>query len=128
MNANGLISFWASESNFVPERFPLTRLLPLIAPFWADSDTRPDEGGYIWYRNSTDADIFTSVAEIIRSNFLGVDSFDPNFMFIVTWDHIGYYPLKTDRVCALLLNQCSCCGIAIRLHIYLLVLVYGMQV
>lgn len=105
VNANGHISFLAPVSDFVPERFPLERSLPLIAPFWADSDTQPEDGGHIWYRNSTDFDILSSVAEIIHSNFLAVDSFDPDFLFIVTWDHIGYYSRHTDRVHYILLGS-----------------------
>ena len=70
----------------------------MIAPFWADSDTQPEDGGFIWYRESNDSIVLSSVTEKIRSSYLGVDSFNPHFLFIATWDHIGYYSGHTDRV------------------------------
>ena len=98
VNANGHISFLTPVASFTPEPFPLAQSLPLIAPFWADSDTRPFNGGFIWYRNSTDSEIIALVEMIIRENFPRVASFSPSFLFIVTWDHIGYYHRNTDRV------------------------------
>ena len=83
---------------YTPQPFPLVQSLPLIAPFWADSDTRPEDGGRIWYRESNDSTLLSAIGDTIRSAFLGVDSFSPHFMFIATWDHIGYYSNNTDRV------------------------------
>ena len=70
----------------------------MIAPFWADIDTRPEDGGHIWYRESNNAAFLSKIASIIQSSFHGVGTFNPHFMFIATWDHVGYYPEGTDKV------------------------------
>lgn len=70
----------------------------MIAPFFADSDTRPQDGGRIWYRESNDPTLLSRITNIIHSSYLGVDFFNPHFMFIATWDHIGYYSGGTDLV------------------------------
>jgi len=63
INTNGNISFGASGINsFTPEPFPLVGR-PLIAPFFADVDTRTDHGlpnenliYYHYHYDSSDAD------------------------------------------------------------------------
>jgi len=51
LNNNGNITFENPLSQFSPQGFP--RSTPIIAPFWADVDTRPDglgnAGGEVWW-------------------------------------------------------------------------------
>ena len=98
VNSNGHISFLDRISAFIPQNFPLEQALPIIAPFWADSDTLPADGGQIWYRESKDSTILSKIKNTIDSKFLAVESFIPKSVFIATWDHIGYYSRHTDKV------------------------------
>ena len=96
VNANGDISFLQPLSTFVPQPFPLD--FQLIAPFWADSDTRPDEGGDVWYRETNDPDLFDRVKSLIRNSFINHATFEPESLFIATWDHIGVFSFITSVV------------------------------
>lgn len=71
INTNGVLSFYAPEAeNF---SFPLPYYLPIIAPFWADVDTRNPESGQIYYKVT------------------------PTHL-IVTWDRVGYANAMADKV------------------------------
>ena len=51
VNNNGDISFDDPVPTYTPQEFPLDNF-PLIAPFWADVDTRGT--GMVWYRNASE--------------------------------------------------------------------------
>ena len=70
INANGNVSFGSPYSQFTSTGFPVSGF-PMLAPFWADVDNRPTDGGLIWYKSTATA-------------------------FIVIWDHVGYYAEHTD--------------------------------
>ena len=69
INNNGNISFDTPYSQFTAVSFP-TDVFQMIAPFWADVDTR--ERGDVWYY------------------------MDANNL-IVTWDRVSYYFSNTDK-------------------------------
>ena len=76
INTNGNLSFGASVSQFSPDGFPYPT--PMIAPFWADVDTRNTACGDAAYK------LFT------------------NYM-IVTWENVGWFsqncsPVNTFQV------------------------------
>lgn len=114
MNNNGHISFDGPVSTYTPVPFPLNGsgfdATQLIAPYWADADTRP--GGTVWYReSSSQADLSRAQSEI-RDIFPGeADRFSPHLVFIVTWDHIGYYDQHYDKVHHTVTSYCSYCSI-----------------
>jgi gliding motility-associated-like protein len=64
INTNGNISFTQGVSQYSPDGFPYN--VPMIAPFWADVDTRNAGCGQAWYK--------------LFSNYM-----------IVTWDSVGWY-------------------------------------
>lgn len=71
INTNGVLSFLAPlEDNTA---FPLPYYEPIIAPFWADIDTRPPASGQIYYKVT------------------------PTHL-IVTWDRVSYAYKSDDRV------------------------------
>ena len=84
INTNGVLSFEGPEffhgpltGAFDPQPFPVREYM--IAPFWADVDTRPQEAGdqphgYMWYRLSP------------TENTLSV-----------IWDRVGYYLQQGNR-------------------------------
>ena len=99
VNNNGAISFTVAVSQFTPDPFPLSGSLELIAPYWADVDTRgtgiPNN---VWYRQTTDATLLARAQDMIQAAFIDQGSFVPDYIFIATWDHVGYFSQGTDRV------------------------------
>lgn len=98
VNNNGAISFGAGVSAFTPQAFPTSVGVPMLAPFWADVDTRPADGGYVWYRTEQDAATLADISATIRSSFLGTIDFNATYAEIVTWDRVGSYSMHTDFV------------------------------
>lgn len=70
INNNGNVSFGNPFSTFTASGFPVNGF-PMVAPFWADVDTRPNLG-VVWYK--------------LTANTL-----------IVTWDNVGYFNQEGDK-------------------------------
>ena len=70
INNNGNLTFLESFGGFVPSPFPYAGR-KIIAPFWADVDTRLGHGN-VWYK--------------IEENTL-----------IVTWEEVGYFDQRGDK-------------------------------
>jgi len=71
INTNGNLTFTGPFSTFTATGFPFGT--PMVAPFWADVDTRPAGSGIISYK------------------------INPTNM-IVTWESVGYYNQLSDKV------------------------------
>ncbi|MBF2057618.1 MAG: hypothetical protein IGQ45_10465 [Cyanobacterium sp. T60_A2020_053] len=71
INNNGNISFNSSLGSYTPEQFPIASQ-PIIAPYWADVDTRNEESGLV---------------------YLGFPNEDT---VVVTWDNVGYFSSNVD--------------------------------
>ena len=71
INNNGNVSFGGAQGAFSSAGFPSTDFT-MVAPFWADVDTRPFDGGHIWYKIT------------------------PSAMYI-NWDSVGYFSQQTDK-------------------------------
>lgn len=74
INNNGNISFAQAYSTFTPSGFPVSGF-QMIAPFWADVDTRNTSGAdtnLVWHKTMT-------------------SSSTGNSLFVVTWDSVGFY-------------------------------------
>ena len=95
VNNNGLLSFVRGVSQFTPEAFPLSGNLRVIAPFWADVDTRGT--GTVWFRSTNDSGLLARARDEVAA-FLNQEGFIPSYIFIATWDHVGYFRRNTDRV------------------------------
>ena len=73
VNNNGNLTFSGPLSTFTPNPFPVTNQ-PMIAPWWADVDTRPANAGAVYVAS-------------------------PNANTVaVTWNNVGYYASNTDRL------------------------------
>ena len=72
INNNGNISFIAPYNTFTANPFP-DPSFNMIAPFWADVDTRSTNGGNVWYK------------------------LNPHSLVIV-WDHVGYFNMMEDKL------------------------------
>lgn len=71
INNNGNISFGSPYSTYTATGFPVNGY-PMLAPFWADVDTRNSSSGLVYYRS------------------------EPNRL-VVIWDHVGYYNSRADK-------------------------------
>jgi len=98
VNTNGVVSFSARVEAFTPEAFPLSGSQELIAPFWADVDTRNTPGGgSIWYRDTADPSVLSRARSEISRAFVDHQDFNPVYAIIATWDHVGYYNRQIDK-------------------------------
>ncbi len=73
INNNGNVSFGNPYATFTPSGFPVSDF-PMLAPFWADVDTRGSGSGLVYYR------------------------IEP-FRVTVIWDHVGYFGSHYDKLC-----------------------------
>ena len=74
--------------------------MAFIAPFWADVDTR--EGlGMVFYRNVTEQETLSDIKKIVSNSKAGfrlAARFNPKWALIATWEEVGYYDRKGDKV------------------------------
>lgn len=97
MNINGAISFTAQIFQYTPNSFPLISNQEIIAPFWADVDTRGT--GRISYRQTTNATLLQMASNLINRAFF-TTTFSATYIFIATWDHVGFFAVNTHKVCS----------------------------
>ncbi|XP_028416696.1 uncharacterized protein LOC114540886 [Dendronephthya gigantea] len=89
VNTNGVISFLVQVSQYTPDAFPLGDNRRLIAPFWADVDTT--DGGIVYYRETQELAMRTSVSNEIKKYFVRQRSFLAKWIMIVTWLNVAQY-------------------------------------
>ncbi len=97
VNNNGAISMNAGVSAYTGLPFPYSDN-PLIAPYWADVDTRAANAGTVWYRTAQDSALLREVSTEIQGSFMGATSFNATFAEVVTWDRVGYYNQRADKL------------------------------
>ena len=97
MNVDGIISLGdVYQSSGSPIFLPLGGNEKIIAPFWADVDTRGT--GQVFYRQTTDPSLLARATNEIRAAFSNSQNVLVNSILIVTWDRVGYSPQQTDKV------------------------------
>ncbi|MGZ8320877.1 MAG: nidogen-like domain-containing protein [Telluria sp.] len=74
VNNNGNVTFNSPLGTFTPRQFPINNQ-PVIAPFWADVDTRNQPGGGAVYVAAPNADTV-----------------------VVTWNNVGYFSGHNDKL------------------------------
>ena len=77
------------------DEFPTQRDYQMIAPYWADVDTSGI--GNVTYRMCTDAELLRRADDHIRRAF-PTQTFSSNYLFIATWDHVGFFDAQTEKV------------------------------
>lgn len=73
INTNGNISFGSPVGTYTPSPLNTTSVAKMIAPYWADLDTRPGNGGNVTVRTGAN-------------------------QVIITWDSVGYYANHVDKL------------------------------
>ncbi len=85
INTNGNITFAQPNSTYTPSAISAQANNPIIAPFWADVDTRGGPGTPTG-GNDTGA----------NQVFYNLDSVDG--VLTITWDDVGYYSQATNKL------------------------------
>ena len=80
---------------FTSNNFPLYDNREIIAPFWADIDT--SRRGNVWYHESSDPVSLKRANEEIKKAYPDI-RYKAEALFIVTWEHVGYYNAKANKV------------------------------
>ena len=67
-----------------------------IAPFYGDIDTRSK--GIVWYSKTgiTDSDLLKKAEDHVQ--LTEYKDFCPEYLLIATWDDVGYYDERNDKV------------------------------
>jgi hypothetical protein len=73
INNNGNVTFTGPLSDYTAFAFPNNRGIVIVAPFFADVDTRPAASGKVHYRATND-------------------------YIVVTWNNVGYYNQRADKL------------------------------
>ncbi|CAG7838551.1 unnamed protein product [Allacma fusca] len=94
VNQNGLVSFLTDIPTFVNIQFPLD--YPTIAPLYSDVDTRIE--GSIYYRETQAPELLERTRVILTGQFSSAANFQPSSLTIVTWDNVGYFDRKSDKL------------------------------
>ena len=68
----------------------------VIAPYWADIDISGT--GNVYYRQTNDPDLLDRATREIKAAFSVHEHFTVANLLIITWDAVGYYPQRTDKV------------------------------
>uniref|UniRef100_A0A0B8RSL0 Alpha-tectorin n=1 Tax=Philothamnus irregularis TaxID=1899461 RepID=A0A0B8RSL0_9SAUR len=95
VNNNGVVSFGRYVSEYTPNAFPMKDGIPFVAPFWSDVDNRVS--GSIFWRQTEDSGLLNRFAADL-SRYHPDMSFTPMWMFVATWDKVGYYGSASDKV------------------------------
>ena len=105
MNNNGDLSFGVPWSASTPTAFPIPSI-PVVAPYQADVDTSGT--GSVWYRSTRDPTLLAKAADDIQSLY---GTFSPLWLFIATWDHVGYCCTNTPNEVYEEMSASSCMSI-----------------
>ena len=89
VNTNGVISFLVQVSQYTPDPFPLGDSRRLVAPFWADVDTR--NGGQVFYRETTDSQLLKRATNDVTATFVDHRKFKATWLFVATWHEVAFY-------------------------------------
>ena len=92
VNTNGDISFRSPFNSFIPRPFP-SAFPPLIAPYWADFDSR--RGGTISYRQTSNSTLLQRVRSQLQESFPSAGNFTPTDLFIATWDQVPGFSFRS---------------------------------
>ena len=86
-------------SQYTPDAFPLGDNRSLVAPFWADADTR--NGGNVFYRETTDPNLLQQATYDVTATFVDQRKFKATWLFIATWHEVAFYGasgINTNKV------------------------------
>ena len=89
LNDTGILYFFQNDL------FPIESHV-FIAPFYGDIDTRSK--GIVWYSMTVinDTDLLKKAADHVQ--LTKHNDFSPKYLLVATWDDVGYYRERSDKV------------------------------
>ncbi len=89
--------------------------------FGADVDTRGI--GEVYYHLTTDSSVVHKANDIVNNAFQLESDFNADEVLVATWDHVGYYNRKTNKVRTIYLHDivslyCNVCTLRCVLCMY----------
>jgi receptor-type tyrosine-protein phosphatase Q/CUB/sushi domain-containing protein len=93
---NGIITLDTTSSDYTPSSLSVLNVAT-IAPYWADVDTRPANGGFVYYRSTLDSTLAASVSTFVRATNPG-STFVGTRTFVATWYLVGYYNENVNKL------------------------------
>ncbi|MBU1043267.1 MAG: PEP-CTERM sorting domain-containing protein [Candidatus Omnitrophica bacterium] len=94
VNNNGNITFDGPMGTYTPFDLDGTGRT-IVAPYFADVDTRPSDGGYVYY-GERGVGALTGASSVVNAAFGG--AFSATYGYIATWDHVGFYSYQTNSL------------------------------
>jgi len=88
-------------STYHPDKDPLANNA-MVAPFLTDVDTRGT--GSVFYRESRDRDLLERAGAQVRESGRS-SNFMPTSLIIATWNGVGYYSGKSDKVLCIIITK-----------------------
>ena len=82
--------------DYEPNLLQLSSTPLFVAPYWADTDIRGT--GEVLYRQTTNKVLLAEVANDLQTAFPEYPNMTITNLLIVTWNAVGYYNMKTDKV------------------------------
>ena len=95
VSTNGALSFGERLQSYSGERLSMVNTA-LVAPFWADVDTR--EIGEVFHRQTNEPKYVAMVKNDIDRRFENAHGYAPSILFIATWNSVSYSNKNTDHV------------------------------
>lgn len=94
---NGIVALNKPPGHFLDDPFPIESYI-FIAPFYGDVDTR--EAGTVWFTDpvTKSKEMLLKAEQDIHSAFPEYKQFSPTYLIVATWDHVGYYKERDDKV------------------------------
>ena len=120
VNDNGVISFNSPYNVRTPLSLPLDGTEQIIAPYWADVDTR--EVGQIFYRPSTDPTLLARASQELQAAFPRSQNLAIRALLIATWVDVGYFSQNGDKVSTYVYSRCThnACKFSYHMCIYII--------
>ena len=97
ISTNGILSFGAGDSSYVPRPFPLTGMRT-IAAYWTDSD--PSKGGRVFYRETLNRTVLSQISLEIKLRLINYNNFNADWALIVTFDQVLPYSCGCNTSCS----------------------------
>jgi len=82
-------------NDWVPRSLPLNNI-QFITPFWADVDLTGT--GQVYYRQTNNSALLNRANYEIQAAFPLSQNVNITNLLIVTWDSVGYFSARTDKV------------------------------
>ena len=96
-----MISFLTNVNQYTPDRFPLGDRRRLVAPFWADVDTRV--AGEVFYRETSDRSLLKRATSDVTTIYVRCKSFRAAWLLIATWYEVAFYGATGNHTSKVLL-------------------------